>query len=64
MWVFFLFLFLKGPSCWEDVLIPNKITGICQSQNCNGEVAVRECQKYTVAAIKNSISLEEIKQNN
>ncbi|XP_045150397.1 E3 ubiquitin-protein ligase parkin isoform X1 [Echinops telfairi] len=26
----------QGPSCWEDVLIPNRMSGECQSPNCSG----------------------------
>lgn len=33
---------LQGPCCWDDVLLPNRIHGICQSQDCDGKVAVRQ----------------------
>ncbi|XP_018621705.1 E3 ubiquitin-protein ligase parkin [Scleropages formosus] len=29
----------RGPSCWDDVLLPDRIHGVCQSQDCNGTVA-------------------------
>lgn len=38
----FFVLFLQGPSCWDDVLLPDRIHGVCQSEDCNGRVAVRE----------------------
>ncbi|KAG1661410.1 E3 ubiquitin-protein ligase parkin [Nymphon striatum] len=29
----------KDPNCWNDVLEPKKITGICQTADCSGNVA-------------------------
>lgn len=58
---FTLVLFFKqGPSCWEDVLIPDRITGVCQSRNCNGEVAVSDCQNVMTIK-KQHETLREIK---
>uniref|UniRef100_A0A672T9S9 Parkin RBR E3 ubiquitin protein ligase n=1 Tax=Sinocyclocheilus grahami TaxID=75366 RepID=A0A672T9S9_SINGR len=28
----------RGPSCWDDVLLPNRIHGVCQSQDCDGRL--------------------------
>ncbi|XP_077204204.1 E3 ubiquitin-protein ligase parkin isoform X2 [Paroedura picta] len=44
----------RGPSCWEDVLIPDRITGVCQSQNCNGEVAAPISQSWDSALLPNN----------
>ncbi|MGH0116749.1 UNVERIFIED_CONTAM: hypothetical protein FKN15_021297 [Acipenser sinensis] len=35
----------RGPTCWKDVLIPNKIAGVCQSRDCDGNVAGPTCWK-------------------
>uniref|UniRef100_A0A6I8NAE8 Ubiquitin-like domain-containing protein n=1 Tax=Ornithorhynchus anatinus TaxID=9258 RepID=A0A6I8NAE8_ORNAN len=32
----------QEPSCWEDVLTPNRIKGVCQSPGCSGTVAGEE----------------------
>ncbi|XP_030234065.1 E3 ubiquitin-protein ligase parkin [Gadus morhua] len=29
----------RGPSCWDDVLLPGRIHGVCQSEGCPGTVA-------------------------
>ncbi|MCI4376635.1 hypothetical protein PGIGA_G00190640 [Pangasianodon gigas] len=29
----------RGPSCWDDVLLPDRIHGVCQSEDCDGRVA-------------------------
>lgn len=31
----------QGPSCWDDVLIPGRIHGNCQSEGCCGNEGVR-----------------------
>lgn len=31
----------QGPSCWDDVLLPGRIHGVCQSEGCHGNLAVR-----------------------
>ncbi|KAI3363553.1 hypothetical protein L3Q82_012176, partial [Scortum barcoo] len=31
----------RGPSCWDDVLIRGRIHGLCQSDGCHGNEAVR-----------------------
>ncbi|XP_042188906.1 E3 ubiquitin-protein ligase parkin isoform X2 [Callorhinchus milii] len=29
----------RDPSCWEDVLVRNRLMGVCQAQDCDGTVA-------------------------
>ncbi|XP_053151141.1 E3 ubiquitin-protein ligase parkin isoform X3 [Hemicordylus capensis] len=55
----------KGPSCWEDVLVPNQITGICQSRNCNGEVAefYFKCGAHPTSDSETSVALNLITTN-
>uniref|UniRef100_A0A3B5QP94 Ubiquitin-like domain-containing protein n=1 Tax=Xiphophorus maculatus TaxID=8083 RepID=A0A3B5QP94_XIPMA len=31
----------QGPSCWDDVLLPGRIHGVCQFEGCHGNEAVR-----------------------
>ncbi|KAM7409153.1 hypothetical protein PAMA_002722 [Pampus argenteus] len=31
----------RGPSCWDDVLLSGRIHGVCQSDGCHGNQAVR-----------------------
>lgn len=40
MIILLVFCFPQGPSCWEDVLIPNRMSGECQSPDCPGTRAV------------------------
>ncbi|KAJ7342177.1 hypothetical protein JRQ81_009452 [Phrynocephalus forsythii] len=55
----------RGPSCWEDVLVPNKITGFCQSQNCGGEVAefYFKCGAHPTPDSETSVALNLITTN-
>uniref|UniRef100_G1KBB3 E3 ubiquitin-protein ligase parkin n=1 Tax=Anolis carolinensis TaxID=28377 RepID=G1KBB3_ANOCA len=55
----------RGPSCWEDVLIPNRITGVCQSRNCNGEVAefYFKCGAHPTSDSETSVALNLITTN-
>ncbi|XP_061480314.1 E3 ubiquitin-protein ligase parkin isoform X3 [Rhineura floridana] len=55
----------RGPSCWEDVLIPNRITGICQSRNCSGEVAefYFKCGAHPTSDSETSVALNLITTN-
>ncbi|XP_060609674.2 E3 ubiquitin-protein ligase parkin isoform X1 [Anolis sagrei] len=55
----------RGPSCWEDVLVPNRITGVCQSQNCNGEVAefYFKCGAHPTSDSETSVALNLITTN-
>ncbi|KAK4823482.1 hypothetical protein QYF61_002546 [Mycteria americana] len=53
----------EGPSCWDDVLIPNRIRGVCQSQRCNGNTA-----RYSYGLESHSLQffwdVETLKLNN
>ncbi|XP_075780695.1 E3 ubiquitin-protein ligase parkin isoform X3 [Pelodiscus sinensis] len=55
----------RGPSCWEDVLIPNRITGTCQSQNCSGDVAefYFKCGAHPTSDSETSVALNLITTN-
>ncbi|XP_067416907.1 E3 ubiquitin-protein ligase parkin isoform X3 [Emydura macquarii macquarii] len=55
----------RGPSCWEDVLIPNRITGTCQSQNCSGNVAefYFKCGAHPTSDSETSVALNLITTN-
>ncbi|XP_074844787.1 E3 ubiquitin-protein ligase parkin isoform X2 [Carettochelys insculpta] len=55
----------RGPSCWEDVLIPNRITGTCQFQNCNGGVAefYFKCGAHPTSDSETSVALNLITTN-
>ncbi|XP_054828173.1 E3 ubiquitin-protein ligase parkin isoform X2 [Eublepharis macularius] len=55
----------RGPSCWEDVLIPDRITGSCQSRNCNGEVAefYFKCGAHPTSDSETSVALNLITTN-
>nr|XP_028579673.1 E3 ubiquitin-protein ligase parkin isoform X2 [Podarcis muralis] len=55
----------RGPSCWEDVLIPNRIAGICQSRNCSGDVAefYFKCGAHPTSDSETSVALNLITTN-
>ncbi|XP_048343638.1 E3 ubiquitin-protein ligase parkin isoform X1 [Sphaerodactylus townsendi] len=55
----------RGPSCWEDVLIPDRITGICQSRNCDGEIAefYFKCAAHPTSDSETSVALNLITTN-
>ncbi|XP_015276708.1 PREDICTED: E3 ubiquitin-protein ligase parkin-like, partial [Gekko japonicus] len=55
----------RGPSCWEDVMIPDRITGVCQSRNCNGEVAefYFKCAAHPTSDSETSVALNLITTN-
>ncbi|XP_042334392.1 E3 ubiquitin-protein ligase parkin [Sceloporus undulatus] len=55
----------RGPSCWDDVLTPNRITGICQSQNCSGEIAefYFKCGAHPTSDSETSVALNLITTN-
>ena len=46
----------QGPSCWDDVLHPGRIHGICQSDGCHGNEAVRKHCDVTVES-KNFVGI-------
>ncbi|XP_019382485.1 PREDICTED: E3 ubiquitin-protein ligase parkin [Gavialis gangeticus] len=55
----------RGPSCWDDVLIPNRITGVCQSPNCSGNVAefYFKCGAHPTSDSETSVALNLITTN-
>ncbi|NWZ61012.1 PRKN ligase, partial [Acrocephalus arundinaceus] len=54
-----------GPSCWDDVLIPNRIGGVCQSRGCNGNVAefYFKCGAHPTADSETSVALNLVTTN-
>ncbi|XP_023676927.2 E3 ubiquitin-protein ligase parkin isoform X1 [Paramormyrops kingsleyae] len=55
----------RGPSCWDDVLLPNRIHGVCQSQDCDGRMAefYLKCATHPTAADDTSVALDLITPN-
>ncbi|KAM3676277.1 E3 ubiquitin-protein ligase parkin [Ammospiza maritima maritima] len=55
----------RGPSCWDDVLIPNRIGGVCQFQGCNGNVAefYFKCGAHPTADSETSVALNLVTTN-
>ncbi|XP_065446454.1 E3 ubiquitin-protein ligase parkin isoform X1 [Chrysemys picta bellii] len=54
-----------GPSCWEDVLMPNRIAGTCQSRNCRGDIAefYFKCGAHPTSDSETSVALNLITTN-
>ncbi|NXA37703.1 PRKN ligase, partial [Eudromia elegans] len=55
----------RGPSCWEDVLIPGRIAGVCQSQRCNGTIAefYFKCGAHPTSDNETSVALNLVTTN-
>jgi len=55
----------QGPSCWDDVLIPNRMTGECQSANCPGTTAefFFKCGAHPTSDKETSVALNLITTN-
>ncbi|XP_027702271.1 E3 ubiquitin-protein ligase parkin-like [Vombatus ursinus] len=55
----------QGPSCWDDVLISNRISGICHSPDCNGTGAefYFKCGAHPTSASETSVALNLITTN-
>ncbi|XP_076976906.1 E3 ubiquitin-protein ligase parkin isoform X2 [Tamandua tetradactyla] len=55
----------QGPSCWEDVLIPNQMSGECQSLNCPGTGAefFFKCGAHPTSDEETSVALNLITTN-
>ncbi|XP_059842452.1 E3 ubiquitin-protein ligase parkin isoform X3 [Hypanus sabinus] len=53
------------PTCWEDVLEKNSITGVCQAKDCNGTVAefYFKCGKHPTSESDTSVILNLITPN-
>ncbi|XP_074920194.1 E3 ubiquitin-protein ligase parkin isoform X3 [Chelonoidis abingdonii] len=56
---------IRGPSCWEDVLIPNRIAGTCRSRNCHGDIAefYFKCGAHPTSDSETSVALNLITTN-
>uniref|UniRef100_M3XZQ7 Parkin RBR E3 ubiquitin protein ligase n=1 Tax=Mustela putorius furo TaxID=9669 RepID=M3XZQ7_MUSPF len=55
----------QGPSCWDDVLIPNRMTGKCQSAHCSGTTAefFFKCGAHPTSDKDTSVALNLITTN-
>ncbi|XP_073075965.1 E3 ubiquitin-protein ligase parkin isoform X2 [Manis javanica] len=55
----------QGPSCWEDVLTPNRMSGECQSPNCPGTRAefFFKCGAHPTSEKETSVALNLITAN-
>ncbi|XP_007247456.3 E3 ubiquitin-protein ligase parkin isoform X1 [Astyanax mexicanus] len=55
----------RGPSCWDDVLLPDRIHGVCQSQDCDGRVAefYLKCAAHPTCDNDTSVALDLIMGN-
>ncbi|KAL4641178.1 E3 ubiquitin-protein ligase parkin [Arapaima gigas] len=55
----------RGPSCWDDVLLPDRIPGVCQSQDCSGTVAefYLKCAAHPTSDDDGSVALDLITPN-
>ncbi|GLD56002.1 E3 ubiquitin-protein ligase parkin-like isoform X1 [Lates japonicus] len=52
----------RGPSCWDDVLLPGRIDGICQSDGCHGNEAefFMKCASHPTSDDDLSVALDLI----
>ncbi|CAK6983767.1 LOW QUALITY PROTEIN: E3 ubiquitin-protein ligase parkin [Scomber scombrus] len=55
----------RGPSCWDDVLLPGRIHGICQSEGCHGNQAefYMKCASHPTSEDDLSVALDLILTN-
>uniref|UniRef100_A0AAY5K7T5 E3 ubiquitin-protein ligase parkin n=1 Tax=Esox lucius TaxID=8010 RepID=A0AAY5K7T5_ESOLU len=55
----------RGPSCWDDVLLPERIHGVCQSEACLGRVAefYLKCAAHPTTDDDTSVALDLIMPN-
>ncbi|XP_067900709.1 E3 ubiquitin-protein ligase parkin isoform X2 [Heterodontus francisci] len=55
----------RDPSCWEDVLERNRMTGVCQTKDCDGTVAefYFKCGKHPTSESDTSVILNLITPN-
>ncbi|KAL0964343.1 hypothetical protein UPYG_G00322540 [Umbra pygmaea] len=55
----------RGPSCWDDVLLPERIHGICQSEGCLGRTAefYLKCAAHPTTNDETSVALDLIMPN-
>ncbi|XP_043929167.1 E3 ubiquitin-protein ligase parkin [Protopterus annectens] len=55
----------RDPACWEDVLIPDKMSGLCQTPECDGTVAefFFKCASHPTTNSDTSVALNLITSN-
>lgn len=55
----------RGPSCWDDVLLPERIHGVCQSEGCHGRVAefYLKCATHPTSDDDTSVALDLVMPN-
>nr|XP_020477958.1 E3 ubiquitin-protein ligase parkin isoform X1 [Monopterus albus] len=55
----------RGPSCWDDVLLPGRIHGVCQSDSCHGNEAqfFMKCASHPTTDNDPSVALDLIMSN-
>ncbi|KAJ8014260.1 hypothetical protein DPEC_G00038420 [Dallia pectoralis] len=55
----------RGPSCWDDVLVPERIHGVCQSEGCAGRIAefYLKCASHPTSVDDTSVALDLIMPN-
>ncbi|XP_041645481.1 E3 ubiquitin-protein ligase parkin isoform X2 [Cheilinus undulatus] len=55
----------RGPSCWDDVLIRGRIHGICQTEDCHGNIAefYMKCAAHPTSDDDVSVALDLIMTN-
>ncbi|XP_047208420.1 E3 ubiquitin-protein ligase parkin isoform X3 [Girardinichthys multiradiatus] len=55
----------RGPSCWDDVLLPGRIHGICQSKDCRGNEAefYMKCASHPTSEDDVSVALDLVLPN-
>ncbi|XP_023263405.1 E3 ubiquitin-protein ligase parkin isoform X1 [Seriola lalandi dorsalis] len=55
----------RGPSCWDDVLLPGRIHGVCQSDGCHGNEAefFMKCASHPTSDDDLSVALDLIMTN-
>ncbi|XP_069579864.1 E3 ubiquitin-protein ligase parkin isoform X1 [Brachyistius frenatus] len=55
----------RGPSCWDDVLLPGRIYGVCQSDGCHGNWAefFMKCASHPTSDDDLSVALDLVMTN-
>ncbi|KAK9535277.1 hypothetical protein VZT92_007667 [Zoarces viviparus] len=55
----------RGPSCWDDVLLPGRVHGLCQSDGCHGNEAefYMKCASHPTSEDEVSVALDLILTN-
>ncbi|XP_054881672.1 E3 ubiquitin-protein ligase parkin-like [Poeciliopsis prolifica] len=55
----------RGPSCWDDILLPGRIPGVCQFEGCHGNEAefYMKCASHPTSEDDVSVALDLILSN-